>query len=180
MTTAPLHEAADPRAVLAARARALAAPVEARAEARSLHVVVVLGDQRLAVPASHARRVAGPRPLTPVPSTVEGVVGVVPVRGTIVAAVDLAVTLGIAAAKPILERELIVVDDDLDGVALLVDEVEGLVELDVPAVDETEPAGGGLTRAGPPGLRLLSVAAVLSRPGDDPMPATPEPPGGTS
>lgn len=167
--------APDVETVLDARAEALARRREDPAQL-TLHVVVILGDHRFAVVASRARHVSRARPITLAPSHLEAMAGVVPLHGTVLAAFDLSTVLGVLAAKPAPDRNLVVVDDGGEGMALLVDDVEGLAELDIASFD-TDTTTGGLTRSGPGDLRLVDVDAVLSRLGSSNPPAH-QPPGG--
>lgn len=163
-----VHQAAaasageDAEQVLDARARALAAPirlVEARAE---LHLVLVVGEHRLGVPAHRVRHVAPPRPVTLVPTTAAAILGVAQVLGGIVAVADLALLVGATPAVPQAQRPLVLVDDGADQLALLVDEVEELTALEVAG---PEAAGGTLAGPSVGGVRRLDLDALLADPG---------------
>lgn len=152
----------DAEEVLAARARALAAPPEGARAPTELHLVLVTGGNLLAVPAHRVRHVAAPKPVTVVPMAPAAVVGIAPVLGGIVAVADLALLVGTGNAVPQEQQTLVLVDDGADPLALLVDGVEELVSLE--AFDDSSPGGGAL--AGPPtdGLRRLNLDALLADP----------------
>lgn len=154
----------DDERVLAARALALAVPVEESHAATELHVVLRVGDHRLGIPADRARHVAPPRHLTPVPAGPPAVVGVAALLGGIVAVADLADLVGAASGLPREQRPLLVVGDGVDVLALLVDAVEELVALEVAAIDDGGPGDGALTGAPVGGLRRLDLDALLADP----------------
>lgn len=156
-----LGPAHDDDRLLEERARSLARPVEAASATATAHVVVRVGDQALALPARQLRQVTAIAPITLAPSPLDAVVGVLPLRGHIVAAVDLAVVLGLSAVSPLQERAVVVVDDGAEGTALLVDAIDGLQDLDGDPETVDPPLSGELTRASDAGPRRLSVDALL-------------------
>lgn len=155
-------ETLDSETILAARAEALARPLEGSAQ-RTLYVIAVLGDQRVAIVATRAQHVSAAHPVTLVPSQLDAMAGIVALHGTVVAAVDLAAVLGVPAGKAVPERDLVVVDDGGEALALLVDDVEGLAELDDASFDRPDASTLELAVPGPGGIRLLNVDAVISR-----------------
>lgn len=167
----------DVAAVLDQRARALARPsdVAARKDG-ALHVVVRVGPHRIAVPASKARQCSAPQPIATLP--VGGgrkLLGLVPTSAGVVAVADLAELLGVIAAVPMAQRPMVVVDDGGEGLALLVDDLDALAEIEI-ASDRADT--DALTMAGPePDVRILDVDAVLEALADPDRPQVHQTPG---
>jgi chemotaxis signal transduction protein len=161
--TAATHLGAlgDERTVLEDRARVLARRVEEAGTTGAEHIVVRVGPQRLAIPADRTRHVADPRPITATPATSGAIVGVAAVLGQVVAAVDLAALLRVTAAVPPRQRHVVLLDEDLDSLALLVDGVERL-EVVAGAAAAPDDALGELTSDAGEGLRLLHLDALLA------------------
>lgn len=160
----PAPDAGDDHRVLDDRARALAAPLQTDDVATELHLVLRVGDHRLGVAAARARHVAGPRPLTAVSSAPSAIVGMAPVLGELVAVADLAALVGAVSQVPHDQRHIVVVDDGGEGLGLLVDAVEELVDVDLRSGDADSHVLGALTGASVGDLRLLSLDAALADP----------------
>lgn len=167
----------DVAAVLDERARALARPTDvAVRQDGALHVVVRVGPHRIAVPASRARQCSAPQPIATLP--VGGgrkLLGLVPTSAGVVAVADLAELLDVTAAVPMAQRPMVVIDDGGEGLALLVDDLDALAEIEI-ASDTADT--DALTVAGPePGMRILDVDALLEALADPDRPQLHQTPG---
>lgn len=172
-SAAALERGRDPaevRAVLAARARALAVPPP-RARAGGAPVVVFrLGAERYALPTALIREVVRSPRVARLPGAPGFLVGIGNVRGEVVDVLDLRALLGAARAEPdpALER-LLLLGADRTELALRVDEVLALEAVE-PA--ELRPAPDSPARLRPEyvrgltpdGVALLEGAAILQDP----------------
>lgn len=134
-------------------------------------VTVRLGEAEFAIPVGQVREVLRPPPLARIPLAPPAVRGLVAVRGELIPVLDLGVRLGAAAAH--LPGRLVVaaVRETDAPVALLVDAVGGMVEIEAPAVSAPPPEVEASLPAGcaegvfapSPGrlVTLLDLAAVL-------------------
>lgn len=180
MTTqsSPRDDGPDVAAVLEARAHALARPADDAAARQHgvLHLVVRVGPHRIAVPASKARQCSPPQPVATLPASGGGkLLGLVPTSAGVVAVADLADLLDVTAAIPIAQRPMVVVDNGGEGLALLVDELEALADIEIASVTNHT---GALTVAGPqPGTRVLDVDALLEALADPDRPQLHQTPG---
>lgn len=174
----PIDSMADAVALLDQRARALARPVEANASAGSaLHVVVRVGAHRIAVRADRAQRCSMPEPVARLPGDgVGALVGVVGAAGGVVPVADLAELLDVAAAVPIAQRPMLIIDDAGEGLALLVDELVSLVTVE----DALAADPDALTSAAGHDIRVLHVDALLDAVGTVASPPIPARPGASS
>lgn len=165
MTASELSElvgrSADAQQLLDERARLLARPIESQhGRNTSVHVIVRLGEHRLAISVERIRRVGSAKPITPAPSSVPALVGIVQMHGHVLPVVDLSAALDVTTDVPHHERQIVVVDDRADGVALLVDELEGLADVEVGDTARELPLGN-LTRSDHGGPRRLHVDALI-------------------
>jgi purine-binding chemotaxis protein CheW len=161
---------ADPRteALLKRRAEQLATRAASEDGGQSVEVIICrLGDERYAVETRVLRAVQWPSGATPVPSTPSYVLGLVSIRGEIIALLDLAAMLGLptsaGAAEPGTRPALLV---GLPGVraGLVVDEVLGVEQL---RLDSLEPALSGreFARGVAPGPTVLLDVELLLKSG---------------
>lgn len=161
---------AGARAALEARARRLAAaPAPARPAGTLAAVAFELGGERYAVEAAAVREVLrSPRPVR-LPGAPPFVAGLVNLRGELVDVLDVRGFLGAPAAAATDRRCLIVLGGARAELALQVDGVEGLVELD-PAGLAPPPDAPARTRPeyvrglAPDGLALLDAPTLLRDP----------------
>lgn len=169
----PIDEGAS--AVLEARARELAAPVDRAVDPGEMHLVLRVGGGRLSVPARRASHVGALAALTPVPGAPTAVRGIAAVLGRLVPVVDLAALLGVErAARRGLER-IVVVERDQRPLGLLVEAVEDLVPLE-DSVPEHGAGADGLATARPRGPRALHVDAIFDALQGHLPPGPPAPP----
>lgn len=156
-------------AILAARARALAAPAAPAPRGGTVPVVgFTLGEERYALEAALVREVVRPPPLARLPGAPAFLAGIANLRGEIVDVLDLRELLGISRAADAPAR-LLVLGGDRAELALVADAVLELAAVDParlaplpesPARRRPEYARG-LT---PDGAVLLDGAAILRDP----------------
>lgn len=151
--------------ILVQRARKFARPTASpAAEQDTLGVVVfALAGQRLALPASAVRETVLAGEITPLPGLPPRVLGLVNVRGRILAVFDLRPVLQLpAAGEPAAPRLLIVAQDGVEF-ALLADEVTGTSRV---SEEQMRTGATGLDRrhlrgVAADGLMLLDLASLL-------------------
>jgi chemotaxis signal transduction protein len=101
-------------------------------------VVVRVAGRAYGIPLPAVVEVTRMVALAAPPDGSAGVVGVLDLRGSRVAVVDLAGRLGVAPAAPVLDRRIVVTADPADGdqrVGLLVDHVDGVRPPGPPVLD---------------------------------------------
>jgi purine-binding chemotaxis protein CheW len=143
-------------------------PAESHPGARQARAcVVALAGTRFAVEVRHAREVVVFDDLTMVPLAPPHLLGVVNLRGSVMALVDIRPFLGLEAARAERQPQALVVQSGGALAALLIDEVIGLEPLDGLArreEDADEAAGaftaGRLERDGG-AVTLLDVGRIL-------------------
>ena len=143
------------RALRAARTEALARRGLGRAEAgaRRAYLVCACGAERYGLPLAEAAGVLPMRPCTPVPGAVPALLGLAAVSGRIVSVLDLARALGRPGPGAAPGGHLVALRTGTVPVALAVDRVIGVVEIDAePAsagseADPSHPPSGGMGAA---------------------------------
>jgi purine-binding chemotaxis protein CheW len=128
------------------------------APGREEFLAFVLGGERYALPVHRVREILKVPAVTEVPRAGDDLVGIVSVRGQVVAVRDLRRILRLPARPPTRRARILVVDHGPEPLGLLVDEVAAVVRL-LPAQIESAPS---VVR----GLDAEAVAGV-ARPGDD-------------
>lgn len=119
-----LFEDSSAWGVLAERARALALQEEsASAERGAASLSFRLGGSSYSLPATDVREVQPLGACTPLPAVPPFIVGLVNVRGRLIAAVDLRPLLGIAAGAPAPTAQLLIVAAGEGEVGLIADAV---------------------------------------------------------
>jgi purine-binding chemotaxis protein CheW len=113
-----------------------------------------LGDAILGLPSSAVREIVRAVAITPVPGAPAIIEGAVNVRGQIVPVVDVRARLGLEARPLDPDQFLVFVDAGTRRIALRVDEVDDLVEIDAGVVGSSEALS--------PALR--GVAGLAARP----------------
>ena len=116
------------RHVLRERAELLARPGEVAADDASLLPVLEfgLGEERYAIAATAVREITRTKTITPVPGTPPHIAGVMPVRGRIVALLDLATLIDAPAVDLGQEAFVVVLQGKGSEFAVVADLVAGL------------------------------------------------------
>ncbi len=96
-------------------------------------VVFILDQQRYAVPLAVVERVVQIAEITPLPGAPPAILGAINVHGQVVAVLDLRRHLGLRPRELMLSDELLLVRTAQRTMALLVDEVRGVLEYPRPA-----------------------------------------------
>jgi purine-binding chemotaxis protein CheW len=141
----------DPRQILEARARALAAPLAAHDDGDTIEVVeFVLSRERYAFEATWVRGVHPLRQLTVLPCTPPHVLGIVNVRGRIVAVIDIRLFFGLPK-RGLADLDKVVVLGDAGGGAMefgvLADAVPGARHVRRDALQAAVPTFTGIRQA---------------------------------
>ena len=142
---APKKRARSTAAAAPAKAKAIAAParpavpmrdartmgerVGADPEGRALLVVFRLDGQRYGLPLSRVREIQQIVALADLPDRSSSVIGMANIRGTMVPVVDLRLRLGLPAALWGLQTPMLFCESGDGVVALIVDEVEDVLEV---------------------------------------------------
>jgi purine-binding chemotaxis protein CheW len=133
-------------------------------------VEVDVDGQRWALPLEAVERVVGMVAVSPLPGSPAGVSGVINVHGEIVAVLDLDVRIGRPSRDRGTRGRLLLARTSTRRVALAVDDVLGVVEVDRAAIGpppEAVPAPvAGIAALGDGVLLIYDVDAFLS-PGDE-------------
>jgi purine-binding chemotaxis protein CheW len=145
---------------------------DVEAAVREEYLTFLLGPEEYAVAIERVREVVKAPPITEVPRAPAHVLGVVTVRGEVVAVLDPRRRLGLPGAAPLAGAGRIVIVDGGDGAcALLVDAVASVVRLPAGALEPCPQGIGGpraefLAGIGRDGDRLFTVldlGALLRR-----------------
>lgn len=133
------------RAIMDERARTLAEPPDEPPPAADVIEVLTfgLGGERYAVETKHVREVVRLAHCTPMPGTPSYLLGVINLRGEILAVVDLRELLGLARETPTDRSWVVVLGADRAEFGVVVDEVGELVPLRRGEVLEPAEAGVG-------------------------------------
>jgi purine-binding chemotaxis protein CheW len=136
------------RAVLEERARALARPLQVAApEAATLRLVTFgLANERYAIEARHVREVVRLTGYTPVPGAPDFLLGVMNLRGEVVAVLDLGKFLGAAARGVSDLSRVLVLGGDRPEFGVLADAAHDVVTLPADAIREPPPSVAGIGR----------------------------------
>ena len=116
-------------------------------------LAVRLGDERFGVNAMTVQEIVVPGPIRPVPGTPPHVRGVMNLRGSIVAVLDLKARLGMSPLQTTATTCVVVVDALSEPCGFLVDEIYEVIEL---ADDAVSPPPA--MAAGVPAEQLAGVA----------------------
>lgn len=136
-----------------------------------LLLIITLGGARVAIRAAHVEAVVEVEGLTPVPRAAPHVAGLVSLRSRVLTVIDCLASLELGVSRREGALQAIVVASDGHPYALLVEEVEDVIEL----VGEIRPVrtalGNGWSRvavgmveAGDDLLLLVDTDAILSGP----------------
>ncbi len=141
-------------------------------EGREEFLAFVLGDEQYALPVQRVREILKVPAITEVPRAPGDLVGIVSVRGLVLAVRDLRKLLRLPARPPTRRARILVVEHGGEAIGLLVDEVRAVVRL-LPGEIESSPsvvrgldaeAVAGVARPGDEMLILLGLDAVLRDP----------------
>ncbi len=108
----------------------LAAGVPQNGQTMDTVTVFTLGERRLGLPLCSVERVLRAVAVTPLPSAPAAVRGVIDVHGEIIPVVDLNLRFGLPAREIALDDHLLIARTRVRKVALLVEQIAGVVELD--------------------------------------------------
>lgn len=126
------------RAVLLARARALAQPVASARDGTSLQVLVFrLAHERYAVDIDAVREVCPLKSLTPLPGVPDFVMGIVNLRGHVVSVLDLKRFFGLPETGLTDMNKIVLLADENMEFGLLADAVTGVLMVDSEALAQT-------------------------------------------
>lgn len=131
--------------VLAERAQALAAPRARTGDERGLpHLVARVGTTRFGLPVERAAHVVARSPITSVPGSGAGILGIAVVLGGLLPVADAALVLGLDPDATAPGRIVVLTDGD-ERIGLLVDAVDGLERVE-PGAPPPPDAGRAETR----------------------------------
>lgn len=136
------------------------------------HVAFLLGAEEYAVAIGRVREILKPPPITEVPRAPRHVLGVIAVRGEVVAVVDPRPRLALPPGSPGPSSRIVVCEGAGGPVGLLVDAVSQVVRLPPEAVEPRPPGVGGeaadviagIGRDGERLVILLDLDALLGAP----------------
>ncbi len=127
------------------------------------HVVFRVATERYALPLEAVREVVLPQPpFARVPRVSEAVPGVMNLRGRVLAVVDLAALVGLPA-QPLREGagQVLVLDQGKRALGILIGGVQGVEEVEPPAVEGPPALVRGVVAARAGAVTLLSPEALL-------------------
>lgn len=141
----------DDRAILEARTRALAAPVDLHEVNVGVEALVLrVGGERYTLPAEAVRAVAALVRLSPLPHAPPSVAGLTARGGVIVPVFHLRAVLGLALNALPEHGRIVLLGEGSGQLALIVDAVEGTTRVDVATLRPAPPpllaAAGALIR----------------------------------
>ena len=128
--------------VVSASALPVAEPIEVRREWLTFH----LGVENYAIEIEHVREVLKAPPFTEVPRAPAHIMGVIMVRGEVIAVLDPRVLLGLPRGDPGPRARVLVCDTGVAVCGIVVDAVSHVVRL-APSAIEARPAGVGAVAA---------------------------------
>jgi purine-binding chemotaxis protein CheW len=130
-------------ALLRERAAQLAVVPRDRAATVTIGRVVVLraGEERYGLPVESAREVTMPTRAAVLPGAGPALLGIVNWRGDFVAMFDLALLLGLTPPKESASSRVVFLRGEAPAIALAVDAVEGIAEIDRSALQPVGEAG---------------------------------------
>lgn len=145
------------------RAELLARPEveQERSSEMTVALVFLLGLERYALGLKSLLEVMDECPVTPIPGAIREVVGAVNVRGEIRVVMDLALLLGFAEPSD-RAGDILLLRRDGPPLGLLVDSVEGLVEIRVEELQALAPPH--LLGLSEDGVRVLDQASLMDHP----------------
>ncbi len=159
----------EKRAILKARAEALARPPAEQEEAgeQVQLVTFVLGGEAYGVESSYIREVSPLRGLTPVPCTPSFVAGIVNLRGQVLSVVDIKQVLGVPGGDATLSSSVVIVEDSEMWFGILADAVLGARSVKTSDIRSLPPTLSGTRAEYTKGLTadrvaILDTGAILA------------------
>jgi purine-binding chemotaxis protein CheW len=123
-----------------------------------LLLVASLGGRRIAFPASKVEAVVELEAITPAPRAAPHVAGLAALRSRVLTVVDGLAALNLGSYDSTAARDAIVIPCDGHTYALIVEEVEDVIEADGPSVPLAAPVGAGWDRVA---IGTVEVASEL-------------------
>jgi purine-binding chemotaxis protein CheW len=111
-----------------------------------LFLIARLGGRRVAFPASRIEAVVELEGITPAPGAAPHVAGLAALRSRVLTVIDGLAALSLGRAAESSARDAIVIPCDGHTYALIVEEVEDVIEADAPPVPLAAPVGAGWDR----------------------------------
>ena len=111
-----------------------------------LLLIARLGGRRIAFPASKIEAVVELEGITPAPCAAPHVAGLAALRSRVLTVIDGLAALGLGCAAEAVSRDAIVIPCDGHTYALIVEEVEDVIEADSTSVPLAAPVGAGWDR----------------------------------
>lgn len=122
-----------------------------------LLLIARLGGRRIAFPASSIEAVVELEGITPAPCAAPHVAGLAALRSRVLTVIDGLAALDLGRA-PTLGRDAVVIPCEGHTYALIVEEIEDVIEADAPAVPLAAPVGAGWDRVA---IGTVEVGASL-------------------
>lgn len=116
-----------------------------RAEDALEIIAFMLGEQQFCVRTISIREIRGWTPVTPLPHSPAGVLGVINLRGSVIPIVDLAAQLGMGSATATARSAIVVTDVGGRTIGLLVDRVSDILTVAVSDLQPVPPAASILS-----------------------------------
>jgi len=111
-----------------------------------LLLIARLAGRRIAFPAAMVEAVVELEGVTPVPRAAPHVAGLAALRSRVLTVIDGLAALGLEGKGEVEARDAIVIPCDGHTYALIVEEVEDVIEADAPATRLSAPVGAGWAR----------------------------------
>lgn len=104
-----------------------------------------IGAEEYGIPISAIREVHVPPPITRVPNAPQHIMGVINLRGSVIAVIDLASRLGIGHTVLGESARLVAVDDGEEQVALAAERVSPVIRINADSIKPPPPAVAGIS-----------------------------------
>jgi len=101
------------------------------------YLTFFLGDEEYGLEIEFVKEIIGVLCVTPVPRSMNHILGVINLRGRVVPVIDLRLNFGLPKCEPTERSCIIVIEYDNELVGLLVDEVSEVLNIRVNAVDKS-------------------------------------------
>jgi purine-binding chemotaxis protein CheW len=128
-------------------------------------VVCALGAEEYGLPVEQVREIVRWEPPRPVASELPWMLGVIGLRGRLVAVHDLALRMGLQRATPPTDSaKLVIVEAGADLAAVLVDDVVEVLRVEQAQLEPVPAGDGRIARVGERLVLLLDAAELLGEP----------------